>query len=233
MEAQARRRRIIVATLFTEASIGRPTRAARSFLSQCTIRDAGEMYRARQAEDREVLQAMGIGFIHLGEVDALFRRRRKPTWVGSSAWERLLPELTHRYATYRFDIALGRVARGDRDVVRHLRREVAALMTQSEAELVFCPAGVGKHVDHLITRELGNDHDDRLVMYSDFPYNLRSGPDEAFMKDKGYVSWSWDEGLATKSERIKQYATQADALFPGGGIPLKRETYFVPGHSWA
>lgn len=233
MEAQAQRRRIIVATLFTEASGGRHTRAARSFLRQCTIGDAGALYEARQAEDREVLEAMGIEFIHLGEVDALFRRRRKPTWLGKSTWDRLLPELTHRYATYRFDIALGRVARGDREVVQHLRGEVAALMAGTEAELVFCPAGVGKHVDHLIARDLGKGHDESMVMYSDFPYDLVSGPDEVHMKSMGYVPWSWDGGLPAKQARIRQYATQSDALFPGGGIPLKPETYFVPGHPGA
>ncbi|MFI2565602.1 PIG-L deacetylase family protein [Paenarthrobacter sp. NPDC018779] len=230
MEAQARKRPIIVATLFTEASPGPHTRAAKSFLRQCGTVKAGELYAARRTEDREVLMDMGIQFIHLGEVDALFRRRRKPTWLGSSAWDRLLPELTHRYATYRFDIALGRVSRGDKEVIRHLRDEVAALMAQTQAELIFCPAGVGKHVDHLITRELGKGHSKNLVMYSDFPYDLVSRPDEAHLESLGYAAWAWDTGLAAKPSRIKQYASQANALFPEGVIPLKPEIYFVPGH---
>ncbi|MGJ3189278.1 MULTISPECIES: PIG-L deacetylase family protein [Paenarthrobacter] len=230
IEAQAQKRQIIVATLFTEASPAPHTRAARSFMRQCTIGDAGELFNARRSEDRTVLESMGVHSIHLGEVDALFRRRRRPPQWGSSAWERLLPELTHRYPTYRFDIALGRISKGDTGLVRHLRRDVAGLMAQTKAELLFCPAGVGRHVDHLITRDVGTGHGENLVMYSDFPYDLVSQPDESHMKGVGYVPWMWDEGLATKTERIKQYATQADALFPGGAIPLKPETYFVPGH---
>ncbi|WOH17817.1 PIG-L family deacetylase [Paenarthrobacter sp. GOM3] len=229
MEAQAQGRQIIVATIFTEATDQPHTRAARSFLRQCTIGDAAQLYGARQAEDRAVLESMGIQSIHLGEVDALFRRRRKPPRLGSSVWERLLPEFTHRYPTYRFDIAMGRIARGDRSLIRELRTDVAGLLAQTQAELLFCPAGVGKHVDHLMTRELGEGHPDNLVLYSDFPYDLTQQPDEPHMKGLGYVPWSWDHGLSAKPPRIREYATQADALFPDGEIPLKPETYFVPG----
>jgi hypothetical protein len=171
---------------------------------------------------------MGIQSIHLGEVDALFRHRRKPTQLGSSAWERLLPEITHRYPTYRFDIALGRIATGDQALIRELRSAVARLMAQTRAELLFCPAGVGRHVDHLITRDVGKGHPDNLVMYSDFPYNLTSHVDEAHMEGMGYKPWSWNEGLANKPQRIREYSTQVDALFPDGEIPEKPETYFVP-----
>ncbi|MCP2047928.1 UNVERIFIED_ORG: LmbE family N-acetylglucosaminyl deacetylase [Paenarthrobacter nicotinovorans] len=229
LEAQANEREIIVATLFTEAQPSPHTRAARSFMRQCTIPDAGELFEARQSEDRAVLEAMGVHSIHLGQVDALFRRRRKPPMVGSSAWDRLLPELTHRYPTYRFDIAMGRIAKGDHAVIRSLGAAVATLLAETEAELLFCPAGVGKHVDHLITRQLGTSHRDKLVMYSDFPYDVGAGYDARFMNRLGYEPWSWDHGLSGKQRRIIQYATQVQALFRDGGIPRKPETYFVPG----
>ncbi len=240
IEAQAQGREIIVATIFTEATSAASTpaastpvastRAARSFMRQCTISNAGELFAARRAEDRAVLQEMGVQSIHLGEVDALFRRRRKPAMLGSSAWERLLPELTHRYPTYRLDIAMGRISRGDQGLIRQLRSNVAQLMAHTKAELLFCPAGVGKHVDHLIARDVGKSHPGNLVMYSDFPYDLVVGPDERHMSEMGFVSWTWDSGIEGKTQRIRQYASQADALFPEGEIPLKPETFFVPGN---
>ncbi|MDR6985811.1 LmbE family N-acetylglucosaminyl deacetylase [Paenarthrobacter nitroguajacolicus] len=227
MEAQARGREVIAATLFTEASPGPHTRAARSFLGQCAVKDAGELFDARKAEDMSVLADMGIRSIHLGAVDALFRQRKVPKF-GSGAWDRLLPEITHRYPTYRFDIALGRIAGGDRPLITQLRIDVAALMGLTGAELLFCPVGVGRHVDHLITREAGMSQRDSLVLYSDFPYDLTAEPDGTRLAQWGYVPWSWDQGLAAKPPRIRQYATQADALFPSGEIPVKPETYFVP-----
>jgi len=228
LEAQAKEREIIVATLFTEAQPSPHTRAARSFMRQCTIPDAGELFEARQSEDRAVLEAMGVHSIHLGQVDALFRRRRKPPMVGSSAWDRLLPELTHRYPTYRFDIAMGRIAKGDHALIRSLGAAVATLVAETEAQLLFCPAGVGKHVDHLITRQLGQGYPEHVVMYSDFPYDVATAPDQRLMSKMGFVPWTWDTGLNAKQARIREYATQADALFPGGNIPRKPETYFVP-----
>ncbi|UXM90816.1 PIG-L deacetylase family protein [Paenarthrobacter sp. JL.01a] len=228
LEAQAREREIIVVTLFTEAQTATHTRAARSFLRQCTVADAGELFEARKSEDLAVLEAMGVQAIHLGEADALFRRRRKPPMVGSSAWDRLLPELTHRYPTYRFDIAKGRIATGDQALIHRLQVAVAGLISQTQAELLFCPAGVGKHVDHLITRAVGLGHLHNVVMYSDFPYDVAAAPDQRKMSRMGFMPWTWDTGLDTKPARISQYATQVDALFPGRKIPQKPETYFVP-----
>lgn len=228
IEAQAQGREIIVATIFTEATPAPHTRAATSFLRQCSGDDAGRLFAARKAEDRSVLDDMGVQSLHLGGVDALFRQRRPPK-LGSSAWARLLPEFTHRYPTYRFDIALGRIARGDQVLIRQLQDDVARLMAHTQAELLFCPVGVGKHVDHLITREAGMGHPRNVVLYSDFPYDLVSQPDESRLARLGYEPWTWDEGLTSKVPRIRQYATQADALFPDGRIPVKPETYFVPG----
>ncbi|MFE4198247.1 PIG-L deacetylase family protein [Paenarthrobacter sp. NPDC056912] len=228
IEAQAQGREIIVATIFTEAAPAPHTRAASSFLRQCSAHDAGRLFAARKAEDLAVLQDMGVQPLHLGGVDALFRGRRVPK-PGSSAWARLLPEITHRYPTYRFDIALGRIARGDRALIRKLQHDVTRLMAQTKAGLLFCPVGVGRHVDHLITREAGMGNSGNVVLYSDFPYDLVSQPDTSRLARQGFVPWTWEQGLASKVPRIRQYATQADALFPDGTIPLKPETYFVPG----
>lgn len=227
MEAQAKGREIIVATLFTEALPAPHTKAARSFMRQCTIPDALGLFEARQSEDKAVLEDMGVQSIHLGHVDALFRRR-KPLKPGSGAWDRLLPELSHSYPTYRFDIALGRISRTDRGLIHQLRSDIAELMALTRAELLFCPVGVGKHVDHLITRKAGEAHPENLVMYSDFPYNLSAGPDERHLSRLGFVPWTWESGLEAKTCRIRQYDSQADALFPTGEIPLQPETYYVP-----
>ena len=235
LEAQAQKRTIVVATVFTEEGSPPHTRAARSFLSQCCITDAGELFEARKAEDRAVLAAMGVQYLHLGEVDALFRKReplrhRRPflkQGLVDKVWSKLPPELTHRYPTYRFDIALGRVAPGDQALIGKLRDKVAGLMASTQAELLFCPVGVGRHVDHLITREAAAGHPDNVVLYSDFPYNVATPPDAALLERQGYRSWTWEAGAASKLSRIREYATQADALFPNGVIPVKAETYFA------
>lgn len=227
LQASVAKREVTVATVFTESGPGPHTWAARSFLRQCAVTDARSLYEARRTEDCDVLAEAGIGTVHLGMADALFRRRREPR-VARALWSRLAPEFRHRYPTYRFDIARGRVSHGDGPLISQLQRMVAELLEGSGAELLFCPVGVGRHVDHLITRMVGEEFTDKVVFYSDFPYNQASVPDATFIRRNRLVRWTWDEAIAEKHRLIRGYETQVDALFPTGDIPVVPECYFVP-----
>jgi LmbE family N-acetylglucosaminyl deacetylase len=216
---------VTVVTLFTAAAPPPHTRAARSFLRQCAVPDAAGLFAARRAEDGEVLSALGVTWRHLGVTDALFRSRRVPTALDGLG--RRVPELVHRYPTYRYDIAKGRVSRGDRALPRALADELADL----DAAVVLAPIGVGLHVDHLITRRTGELLGRPLVRYSDFPYDLRAGVDRDYVARNGLDAWSWDTDLPAKERLIRGYSTQVDALFAGGEIPLRPEIYFEPTSS--
>lgn len=224
MRHLAPRGEIEVLTLFTEMTPGPHTRAARSFLRQCGHPDAEELFAARRAEDRAVLDGLGVAHDHLGLPDALFRRRDAPAPV--TALGRWLPELNHRYPTFRYDIARGRVSRGDRGLVADVARRLGPRL--ADVDLVFCPLGVGRHVDHLLTRAVGEHRPDRVVYYSDFPYDRVHGPDTDFLRRRGLRSWRQPDGTAPgKDDLIRAYGTQADALFPSGTIPDAAETYFA------
>ena len=223
MGSLASRGEVEVLTVFTEITPGPHTRAARSFLRQCGNPDAAALFAARQDEDRAVLDGLGVRHEHLGVADALFRRRAVPP-----ALDRLggvLPELVHRYPTFRFDIARGRVSRGDRALAADLAGRLETRL--ADADLVFCPLGVGRHVDHLLTRTLGARHPERVVYYSDLPYDQRHERDEAFVRRHGLRVWRHEDGVADKPALIRGYGTQADALFPSGVIPAVPETYFA------
>ncbi len=214
-----------VVTVFSEAAPGPHTRAARSFLRQCGARGAQELFAERRAEDIEVVEAVGARAVHLGRRDALFRTRRGvPGALG-----RVLPELTHRYPTFRFDIARGRVSGGERDLASRIAERVEALLARTGAQVVFCPLGVGSHVDHVLVRSVGPELGGRVVYYADFPYALRSGPDPGFLAAHGLRRWVSPDDPAGKRALIEGYRTQVDALFPGGGVPARAEEYFLPG----
>ncbi|PVZ14186.1 PIG-L deacetylase family protein [Actinomycetospora cinnamomea] len=233
MRALAPRSEIHVVTVFTATTDGPHTRAARSFLRQCGHGDATDgstLFAARREEDRVVLDGLGVSHEHLGLPDALFRRRAVPRALAGPAARvaRVLPELVHRYPTFRYDIALGRVSRGDRALGAALAARLEARL--AGADLVFAPLGVGRHVDHLLTRTLGAGHPGRVVYYSDFPYDQSHARDEDFLRRHGLRAWRHDEGpegRAAKADLIRGYATQADALFPSGVIPAAPETYFA------
>lgn len=214
---------VTVVTLFTAAGPPPHTYAARSFLRQCVVPDAAGLFEARRVEDGEVLTSLGAEWRHLGVLDALFRTRRLPARLDGAA--RLLPELGHRYPTYRYDIAKGRVSRADRAMPRMLADQLSDI----DAAVVLAPIGVGAHVDHLITRRAGELLGRPLVRYSDFPYDYRGAPlDRAYVARHGLQAWSWDADLPAKERLIRGYSTQVDALFPGGEIPLRPELYFEP-----
>jgi LmbE family N-acetylglucosaminyl deacetylase len=217
---------VTVATLFSAPAPGPHTRAARTFLRQCApglggATESSTLFRERCREDIAVLDDLGARWVHLGHPDALFRRRRDPSGLLARAGK-LLPELDHRYPTFRFDIALGRVSRGDRELRETLTAEVADL---ARGSVVFAPLGVGRHVDHLLARAVGEHLG--AVLYADFPYTARDPAAEAVAAD-GRRPWAWAYDLDAKRPAIAGYRTRVDALFPGGEIPLRPETYYAP-----
>jgi len=228
LEAQAGNRKLIVATLFTECSPGPHTRAAKSYLRQCSAPDAPSLFAARRQEDADALADLGASFHHLGAQDALFRRRDNRR-IGSSVLSKTLPELVHRYPTYRFDIALGRISRGDADLVKELLAALSEIVEEDSPGLVFSPLAVGKHVDHLITRIVGCQLGPPVVFYSDFPYNQHHQPDEGFLQSRKLMQWEWTQGLEVKQQWVHRYKTQVNAMFPSAKIPVAAEVYFAEG----
>jgi hypothetical protein len=90
--------------------------------------------------------------------------------------------------------------------------------------VVFAPLGVGRHVDHLLARRVGERL--RAVLYADFPYTARDPEGEARVAGD-LQPWAWTADLAAKVPVIEGYRTQVDALFPGGEIPVRPETYYT------
>ena len=78
MRAMVSRAPVTVVTLFSAAGPPPHTRAARTFLRQCGADDASALFDGRCREDVEVLDGLGVRYVHLGHPDALFRRRREP-----------------------------------------------------------------------------------------------------------------------------------------------------------
>ena len=217
--------RVVVVTVFSAAGPPPHTLAARSFLRQCSAAGAAELYEGRHEEDAEVLRRLGAEHVHLDVPDALFRKRVVPAPVARLG--KVVPELVHRYPTFRFDIDRGRISRGDRVLVDLVHERVARIAEEVDAGLVFCPIGVGRHVDHLLTRAVGEGFPGRVVYYSDFPYNQAQSPDHRYLSEHGLQPCTWHDGLAGKLELIRGYRTQVDALFPTGEIAEAPEVYFL------
>ena len=221
LEHLARRCPVTVVTVFTAASprpwplpAGRQMRAIGE-------PDAERFYRQRQEEDSAVLADMGVGRVHLGFPDALFRR------VGPGPGR--LPGRPRRpaYPTFRFDAARGRIAAADARLTDEVAVAIGAMVGDADARLVLAPLGVGRHVDHLITRAATRDLAPRAVYYSDFPYSETALPDGDFTRRHRLVPHPRLAGRAENAHRIAGYRSQIGGLFAGGIIPTRPEIYWA------
>jgi LmbE family N-acetylglucosaminyl deacetylase len=212
----APRHRVTVATVFTVAAPPPWSLPARRALRGLGLLDAEDLFAQRRAEDRDVLAGIGAEAVNLGFRDALFRRGR----------------LGPAYPTYRLDAARGRVASCDTGLAAEVSARVGELARAREAAVVFAPLGVGRHVDHLITRQAARElsRPSRIVYYSDFPYSLKAAPEAGFVRRAGLAPHPWLLGRAENADRIAGYRTQFEGLFRDGTVPTRPEVYWLPAN---
>jgi hypothetical protein len=219
---------VTVVTAFTAASPPPWSLPARRHLRAVGVTGAETLFAQRRAEDLQVLAGLGIEAVHLGFRDALFRRagespdrRRGPGWR---------PRLSGRpaYPTFRFDAARGRVSSCDAWLPAEVAARVGEIAQTGEFRVVFAPIGIGRHVDHVITRRAARDVGLRTVYYSDFPYSQTAAPDPGFVRREGLIPHPWLSGRAENAARMAGYRTQFPGLFPDGTVPIGPEIYWIP-----
>jgi len=93
--------------------------------------------------------------------------------------------------------------------------------------IVFCPLAEDSHVDHIIVREACLKNFDRVIMWSDFPYNVRNMKDTNNAGSIGVEAFAWHDRGETKKKMINSYTSQVHAMFPDGSMPVMREIYYV------
>jgi LmbE family N-acetylglucosaminyl deacetylase len=212
---------VTLATVFTQASDRPYTYFARGLLKSWGQSDAREAYRCRRREDRELCERISVRSLHLGYVDAAWRKT-VPSGRLARSLSRFLPEMVHLYPG---PLVIGRVSRRDGALRNRLRRELEQLARQGQ--IVFCPSALGLHVDHLITREAVLNVRTDAILWADFPYVMQSRPSARRVRLNGRLQHTWAE-IAGKAEMIRSYKSQMEALFRGGLIPLLPETFYIP-----
>ena len=217
-------RPVTVMTLFTASAGARPSLSARAFLRQCNARSAAALFEQRRAEDRLALRSIGVTGVHLGLPDALFRRRedsRLPRIARD-----LVPELDCVYPTFRRHISGGRMSPHDRPLLDALEKRI--LLASGKRDLILAPLGLGGHVDHVITHELGArlSRHRSIGWYADQPYALRAGgPGGAPASTERVLH---EVNRMAKSELIAWYVTQVSALFGAETVPHLEEYVYLP-----
>ena len=168
-------------------------------------------------EDVKAQFSLGTRVVDLGLEDALFRRKKRKTFMG-----KFIPELDHVYPTYRWHI-LKKIAAKDPAIV-DLKRKLKTFA--HKRAIVFAPYGIGNHVDHMLTRNISKELFTNVIFYSDFPYNIRLN--NYGKTALGVQVFKIEPDILKKSKMLKLYKTQFSGLFPNNTVPEHKEIYFVP-----
>lgn len=219
---------VTVVTFFTKGGEPPYTHSARRYIGQTGSRHADSLFLERRTEDRAVLEGAGISYLHVGLTEILFRRRTCPL-LNRLPWaSRLIPELSYLYPTYRMHVIRGGIPADDVNTIRSILDTMDRVSPESSA-LFLAPLAVGGHKDHILVRAAAELSRKRIAYYSDFPYNTRYSVNSSFVRNNSLVPTTWSHDLTAKLPLIHAYRTQADALFPGGKIPVVPEVYLLPG----
>ena len=213
----AKHTKVVVINIFTKASERPYTLSAHMFLRQCGYKDAQKLFVDREREDADVFKSINVKVINFSFLDQLWRRKNHPGWLA-----RFMPnvaELSAVYPTYRFHAIKGKIADGDLKTVAAIKKELKEKVRDANA-VVFCPMGIGNHIDHIIARTVCDELFSDVIHWSDFPYNEKSQENSV-----GFQSFSFSEGLSKKQKLVEGYKTQYGAMFHAG-LKLRPEEFF-------
>ncbi|MCS7323808.1 MAG: PIG-L family deacetylase [Thermoflexales bacterium] len=191
---------VTVATLHTaDAPVGCPlSTSAQRLHAQWALGD--QPYVHRRAEDQRACAVLGAQAVHLNLDDAIYRydHAGQPLYV-----ENFIGGNVHPF-----------------DWEAHLPRAREALKPLiRQARTVYCPLALGRHVDHVITRQAVEqlvDFAQPLIYYEDFPYAYLSESAEASELTAGMLPGTValsEEEVALRIHAIACYASQMKELF--------------------
>lgn len=211
---------VIILTVFTKAGPRPYSLSAKAYVQQCGYTDAEILYAERKKEDKLVLGKIAKQVIDLDFTDALWRKKyiQNPymKYVSNA-----MPELSLIYPTYKLHVSKGKIAKADSTTFDTIQHALKEHITENN-RMIFCPAGIGGHVDHILVRNICEATFSPVVYWSDFPYDQSSAAN--FSHDIN--SFTFEQDLKKKYELIEGYRTQFKAMF-ANGLKLGPEKFYT------
>ena len=214
---------VTVINVFTKAESGPKTLSANHLVHLTGYASADSMYKVRQLEDSEALSHLRLSVVNLGFTDALWRLKTNPT-IMSRFLGRLMPEFLHLYPSYRLHVLSSRPVAQDKSLITNLSTSLHQIIDPSQA-VVFCPVGIGGHVDHTVVR-LAVAEKFKPVYWQDQPYSALTKATPPGVDLSAMTSFEFAHRLRSKKRVLNRYKSQINLLFPHGKIPFLKEKYF-------
>jgi hypothetical protein len=213
---------VTVINVFTNISYPPYSISVKRYLAQCGVSDATKLYKERQEEDSKVFKDIGVPVKNLGFVDSQWRKKQdKPSILG-----KFVPEIDCIYPIYKLHIISGKISKYDSALIVSLGDMLRNLISEPNA-VVFCPVGVGNHVDHLIVRNVCKEMFSNTIYWCDHPYSLDNTYTTNFTEGNGLEGYSLPVNANRKKRDILKYESQVGAIFGKRGPNIVDETYYV------
>lgn len=218
--------KITIVTVFTEGSAPPYTYSANMNLKLCgNFKDARNLFHARRKEDARACAAMGVKYAHLGFLDASFRKKKNKNALTANIAQHI-PEFSHIYPTYRWNILSGKISGNDRENIEIISNKMREYAHDRNKRLIFCPLGIGNHVDHVLVSKICRKIFSNLIFWEDFPYNTKI---RVSKKDIiGKIGLGFPDMLMRAEEKariISFYKSQIGNMFPNGIMPFPEYYY--------
>lgn len=223
----SKKTKVNVITVFTECPESKPSLSGKSFLRQCGYKRAKSLFKDRRAEDISAFESVGVTVNHLGFTDALWRLKRKNNFL-SKFFSNFLPEFSYVYPTYRFHVLRGKVSSFDQQTVASVKKKLKNLnKCPKNNYVVFCPAAIGGHVDHIIVRDICLSEFKNVLLWLDFPYSTGKNTKVVPLGNLISSSFVFDKNIQDKKNMVSKYKSQVKAMFGNSKINFSAEKYFV------
>jgi len=220
--------KVVVITAFTEAGNDNHSLSALEWLKICGYKksDVKKFYSDRRYEDRQLFKKLGVEIIHLGFLDALWRKKKNLNLIEKFS-TLFINEFRYIYPTYRLHISKGKIRKDDEDNLKILEKKLKEIVGDGEDSVVFCPLGLGKHVDHIVVREASLNTFPNVIIWEDAPYNLHYQLDRKYIEKNDLKRKVFSKNQAARKKMYPAYKTQFGKLFKKKKFELRPESYYM------
>lgn len=165
-----------------------------------------EIFSKRKIEDINVCQYLGIGYLHLGFIDALWRDSYNS--MEDIYINKIISTKEEQYL--------------EKAIIDKLKKTI----DNNKYTVIFAPLSMGNHIDHKIVNKICQDNFTDVIYWEDYPYNLKSNLPKEFIKKNNLSCFEYKKNLFIKEKLIKFYSSQIPNLFGDKPIILKKEKYY-------
>lgn len=221
----ANKTNVTVVTTFTKAGKDNHSLSALAYAKKCGYKNMSKFFIARRKEDKELFNNLGVKPIHLDFPDALWRPKKKLNLIKKFS-TLFINDFRYIYPTHRLHVSKGKISKHDLPNLNKLKNKLQQIIEPES--VVFCPLGLGKHVDHIMVREACTNIFPKTVYWEDSPYNLYHELDKEYVEKNNLKRKTFNKNQKIRKAMYPAYKTQFGKLFNGQTeFNLPPETYYI------